>query len=58
MNTNQIGSMCKKNEVNCSFIKLFTSFFTTGYNVTKLAMLSTVKHLKYDMKHIDFRRES
>ena len=29
---------------------------TTGFNVTKLAMLSTAKHWKYDMKYTDFRR--
>ena len=34
----------------------FLHYFTMGFNVTKLAMLSKVKQLKYSMKYTDFRR--
>ena len=47
--------MCRKNEVNSSFIKPDTLFFTTAFNVPKLAILSTAKHLKYSMKYADLK---
>ena len=40
--------MCRENEADCSFI-------TTEFNVTKLAISSTAKHLKYSMKYTDLR---
>ena len=46
MNTMRIGSMCRKNKVNCKFIKLVTLL---GFSGTKLAILSTAKHLKYSI---------
>ena len=41
--------MCRKNYVNCSFIKLVTLFFATDLNVAKLTILSMVKHMTYSM---------
>ena len=52
MNTNQVGSMCRKIKL-IGVYYFFYTIFTKGFNVTKLAMLSTAKHLKYSMKYTD-----
>ena len=51
--------MCRKYKVDCSFIKLVTLFLPLD-SMTKLTILSTVRHLKYSMKHnhlgMEFKR--
>ena len=41
--------MCRKNERDCRFIKLFTVFLTMGFNVTKLAILSSGE--EFEVQH-------
>ena len=47
-------------EYSFSFLPVATRYtcniiFTTAFNVPKLTILSTVKHLKYSMEYADFR---
>ena len=45
--------MCRGKKGDRSLIKLCYIIFTTAYNVPKLAILSTVKHINYSMKYAD-----
>ena len=48
--------MCAKMKLIAVLLNLL-HYFTVGFNVTKLAILSTAKHLKYSIKYTDLGME-